>query len=199
MSTGMRRQGAQDRADEAGASRSGRSGAALGERGGSSVARGSSSWWAVGAVVALAALIASTGLIGADALWLVALGREVADWHLPGSIPWATAPTSGWHDVPALGQLVFYLADHLLGGYRGLLVAQALAAAVGFGALARGLAREAPAGAVVAVSALVLAGSLTAVVVVNDSLYHSRSSRCCLRCSRRSPASRGVGSGCRCR
>ena len=133
--------------------------------------RGSASWWAVGAVVGLAAVLASTGLIGADALWLISLGREVADWHLPGSIPWATAPTSGWHDVPALGQLMFYAADRALGGYRGLLVAQALAAAIGFGALARGLAREAPAGAVVAVSAVVLAGSLSAVVVVNDSLY----------------------------
>jgi hypothetical protein len=171
VSTGMRRRVPHDRADEENASRSNRPAAVLGESDIPSLGRGSASWWAVGAVVSLAALLASTGLIGADALWLIPLGREVAGWHLPGSIPWATAPTSGWHDVPALGQLVFYVADRMFGGYRGLLVAQALAAAIGFGALARGLAREAPAGAVVAVSALVLAGSLGAVVVVNDSLY----------------------------
>jgi hypothetical protein len=167
VATGIRRRVAHDRADEEGTSATG---AGSGRRA-PLAAHGSSSWWAVGAVVALAVFVASNGLIGADALWLVSLGHEVADWHLPGSVPWATAPTSGWHDVPALGQLVFYLADRALGGYRGLVVAQALAAAVGFGALARGLTREAPAGAVVAVSTLVLAGSLTAVVVVNDSLY----------------------------
>lgn len=171
MSTGMRRRVPHDRADEEEASLSGQPEAVLGERGDTSLARGSASWWAVGAVAGLAAVLASTGLIGADALWLISLGREVADLHLPGSIPWATAPTSGWHDVPALGQLVFYAADQALGGYRGLLVAQALAAVIGFGALARGLVREAPVGAVVAVSAVVLAGSLSAVVVVNDSLY----------------------------
>jgi hypothetical protein len=127
--------------------------------------------WVPWTVAAVAAFVASLSLIGADALWLVPLGREVAHGHLPGSIPWATAPTSGWHDVPAVGQLVFWAAWHALGGYRGLGVAQVVATAVAFWALARGLAAEAQAGAVVAVSAIVLVGSLSAVVVVGVSLY----------------------------
>jgi hypothetical protein len=73
--------------------------------------------------------------------------------------------------VAAVGQLLFFAAYRALGGDRGLLVAQALAAAVGFGALARGLARETAAGGVLAVSAIVLAGSLASVVVVGNSLY----------------------------
>src|SRR5579863_2190165 len=112
----MRRRVPHDRADEEEASRSAQPTTVPGERGDRYLARGSASWWAVGAVAGLAAVLASTGLIGADALWLISLGREVADWHLPGSIPWASAPTSGWHDVPALGQLVFYAADRAFGG-----------------------------------------------------------------------------------
>ena len=65
--------------------------------------------------------LASLGLVGADALWLVPLGREVAHGHLPGSIPFATAASGGWHDVPALGQLVFWAGYHALGGIRGLI------------------------------------------------------------------------------
>jgi hypothetical protein len=127
--------------------------------------------WAVWSVAAAAGFLASLGLIGADALWLVPLGREVAHGHLPGSIPWATAPTSGWHDVPALGQLAFWAAHRALGGDRGLVVAQTVAAVTGFWALARGLSREAASGAVLAVSGVVLVGSLAAVFVVGVSLF----------------------------
>ena len=52
------------------------------------------------AVAAFAALLASLGLIGADALWLVPLGGQVAHGHLPNAILLATAPSSGWSDVP---------------------------------------------------------------------------------------------------
>ncbi len=122
-------------------------------------------------VAAVAALAASIGIIGGDALWLVPLGREVAHGHLPGSIPFASAPSSGWHDVPALAELLFWALYRLLGGERGVLVAQTVGAAVGFGALARGLAREAGGGTALVVSALVLAGSLPAVVIVSGSVF----------------------------
>ena len=122
-------------------------------------------------VAAAAALAASLAIIGGDALWLVPLGREVAHGHLPGSIPFASAPSSGWHDVPALAELVFWALYRTLGGDRGLLVAQVLGAAVAFGALARGLVREATGGAVLVVSALVLAGTLPAVVVVSGAVF----------------------------
>jgi hypothetical protein len=124
----------------------------------------------VWAVAMLAAFAAALGIIGADALWLVPLGDRLIHGHLPSSIPYATAPTAGWHDVPAGAELVFWSLYHAFGGSRGLAVAQAAAAAIGFGALARGLRREATAGATLLVSALVLIGSLPAVVVIGVSL-----------------------------
>ncbi len=127
--------------------------------------------WVVPAVAGFAAFLASLAFIGSDALWLVPMGREVAHGHLPGSIPWATAPTSGWRDVAALGQLIFWAAWQAFGGYRGLVVVQVAATAVAFWALARGLAAEAPAGAVAAVSAVVLTGSTPSVFVVGVSVY----------------------------
>jgi hypothetical protein len=120
---------------------------------------------------ALAALIAALGVIGADALWLVPLGDRIAHGHLPGSIPYATAPPSGWHDVPALGHLIFWAAYHTLGGERGLVVLQTLAAAVGIGALARGVGQHSSAGAAGFVSILVIIGSLPAIAVTNVSLF----------------------------
>jgi len=123
------------------------------------------------AVAAGAALFASFGVIGADALWLVPLGSKIAHGHLPGSVPFASAPTDGWHDVPAGAELLFWASWHALGGVRGLVVWQALATAVGFGALAWGLRREASSGTVTLVCAVALAGSLPAVVVTGLSLF----------------------------
>jgi hypothetical protein len=123
------------------------------------------------AIAAIAGLAGSLGVIGADALWLVPLGSQVAHGHLPRSIPFATAPTGGWHDVPAAAELLFWAAWHALGGGRGLVVWQSLAAAVGFGALALGLRRQASSGSVALVSAIVLAGSLPAVVVTGVSSF----------------------------
>ena len=119
------------------------------------------------AVGALAAFLAAFGVVGSDALWVVPLGAEVAHGHLPASIPYATAPTSGWHDVPALGQLVLWALYHAFGGVRGLVVAQAVAVAIAFGSLAYGLRRE----SALLVSAIVLAGALPAVVVTNTQLF----------------------------
>lgn len=119
------------------------------------------------AVAALAAALAAIGVIGSDALWLVPLGREVARGHLPSSIPFATAPTHGWHDVPAGAELVFWALYRALGGLRGIVVAQSFAVAVGFGALAAGLRRE----AALPVSFVVLAGSIPAVAVAGVQLF----------------------------
>jgi hypothetical protein len=125
----------------------------------------------VWAVASVAALFAAVGVIGGDALWLVPLGSSVAHGHLPGSIAFATAPTAGWHDAPAAAELLFWSAWHALDGARGLVAWQVLAAATGFGALAWGLRREAKSGAVLAVSAVVLVGSLPAVVVTALALF----------------------------
>ena len=122
-------------------------------------------------VAAAAAFVASIGVIGADVLWAVPLGRLVAHGSLPGSVPFAAAASSGWHDVPAAAELVLWASYHGVGGLQGLLVAQVVCAAIGFGGLAAGLRAESRAGGVLAVSALVLAGSLPAVVVVSISMF----------------------------
>lgn len=123
------------------------------------------------AVAALAAAVAAIGAIGSDALWLVPLGRTVAHGHLPGSIPWAAAPTGGWHDVPAGAEVVFWALYRLLGGLRGLVVAQSVAAGVAFAALAHGLRSEDRDGAAVAIAIVVLIGAIPAVVVVGVQLF----------------------------
>jgi hypothetical protein len=119
----------------------------------------------------LAGFVGALALIGADAFWLVALGERIVHGHLPRSIPYATAPTSGWHDVPAGAEVVFWSLYHALGGARGLAVAQAAAAAIGFGALAQGLRREGAAGAALPLSVLLLVGALPAVAVISLALF----------------------------
>lgn len=66
------------------------------------------------AVAMLAAAAGALGALGSDALWLVPLGRLVAHGHVPGSIPFATAPTH-WHDVPAGAELIFWALYRALG------------------------------------------------------------------------------------
>jgi hypothetical protein len=123
------------------------------------------------AAAMLAAAVAAIGLIGSDALWLVPLGHLVAQGHVPGSIPFATAPTHGWHDVPAGAQLVFWALYRGFGGMRGLVVGQAVAAALGFGALAAGLRREAGDGEAIVLSLVVLVGSIPIVAVTGVQIF----------------------------
>ncbi len=72
-------------------------------------------------VSALCALLAT---VGADADWLAALGREIADsWSIPGGVPFAAVSSAGWHNVPVLGELIFHALQAGL-GTRGLVIAQ---------------------------------------------------------------------------
>ena len=69
------------------------------------------------AVVAVAALL---GRVGADARWLAALGHAVsARGAVPVGIPFAVASTAHWHNPLVLAELVFGAL-----GDRGLMVAQ---------------------------------------------------------------------------
>ena len=75
-------------------------------------------------VTALCALLAT---VGADAGWLAALGRDIAQsWSIPGGVPFAAVSSSGWHNVPVLGELVFHTLEAGL-GTRGLVLAQLVA------------------------------------------------------------------------
>ncbi len=121
-------------------------------------------------VGALAAVTASIGVIGADLPWLVPVGASVASGHIPDSLTSAAAPTAGWHDALAGGQLAVWGVYHHLGA-RGLVLLQALAAALGFGALAYGLQRRSSGGAALAVCTIVLVGAASSVLVVRVSLF----------------------------
>lgn len=122
----------------------------------------------------IAAAFASFGLVGADARWLAAVGSAIANGHLVHSLAFATAPTSGWPNVPVLGELLFHFF-WAAGGDRGLVFGQTVAVLIGFGSLALGLrreARESSAGlAGAGVVFLVLLGSLPAVVVARNQLF----------------------------
>jgi hypothetical protein len=124
------------------------------------------------AVVPLfAALIAAAAVIGADARWLAAIGAIVARGTLPHSLPFATAPTSGWHDVPALAELVFHWL-HAAFGDRGLELLNVIGVATGFGVLVVALRRQgATAAAVTLVGLVVFVGSLPEIGAVRNGLF----------------------------
>jgi hypothetical protein len=119
----------------------------------------------------LAAAAAAFGVVGADARWLAAIGSAIARGHFVHSVPFASAPTSGWVNPTVLGELIFHWLWALLGD-RGLILAQVAAVLAGFLALARGLRRETESGvAAAAVLFFVLIGSLPAVLVARNQLF----------------------------
>ena len=93
------------------------------------------------------------GRIGGDARWLAALGRTIlTQGSIPNGVPYAASPSLGWVNVPVLGEIVFH-ALQLLGGDRGLLLAQLVATTATLTLLALGMRAL---GAGDAASALVL-------------------------------------------
>jgi hypothetical protein len=118
------------------------------------------------------ALVAAGAWIGADARWLPALGRAIVDHGgIPDGVPFASAPSAGWPNVPVLAELIL---DGLNGalGERGLLLAQlaAVAAALAFLAadMRRGGATEGRAALVLAV---IVVGALPALLVIRAQLF----------------------------
>lgn len=87
------------------------------------------------AVALIASLVATFGAVGADSRWAAALGRSLVDTGVGlGSVPYAAAPSAGWANVPALGELVIAglvgVADD-----RGLQLLQIAAVVSGIGLL----------------------------------------------------------------
>ena len=118
--------------------------------------------WTLPAIAFAALLTGVAGTIGPDSLWLSALGRSVLRLGaLPNGIPYASAPSSGWHDVPALAELVFRGLQWSLGD-RGLLAAQVVAAVLAVLLIARDARRlgATDAGSAVALVIVVLSGLL---------------------------------------
>lgn len=91
------------------------------ERPGAEPSPGAAWRWTPAALVISVLLVAQFARIGSDWEWVVAIGDHVrATWEVPSSVPFAAAPTEGWHDVPVLAQLV---ASYLAGGGPTLMVA----------------------------------------------------------------------------
>ena len=74
--------------------------------GGGPVSRSSRAW----------RVLASFARIAADWEWLVAVGDHVRrTGAIPDHVPFAAAPSEGWHDVPVLAQLVASVVDDIGG------------------------------------------------------------------------------------
>src|SRR5712691_10882314 len=70
--------------------------------------------WIAAAFVA--AVCAAWAHVGADARWLAAIGAAIVHGGaVPHAVAYAAAASSGWHDAPALGQLVFHGVESLVG------------------------------------------------------------------------------------
>jgi hypothetical protein len=124
------------------------------------------------AVGLAAALVAAVGVIGADSRWVSALGGAiVSSGGIPDGVPFASAPSDGWPNVPVLAELILHGLDSAFGD-RGLLLANVLAVAAGFTLLALDMRR---AGADAAGSAVVLVvvavGAVATLVVVRLQLF----------------------------
>jgi hypothetical protein len=123
------------------------------------------------AVTALATAAAAVGALGSDLRWTVPVGGLIAHGSLPHSIPFASAPSAGWHDAPALGQLVLWALDSV-GGDRGLLLAQIAAAGLAWALLALGLRRQGSTEGTAALVALVVfVGCLPVVITARVWLF----------------------------
>jgi hypothetical protein len=118
------------------------------------------------------ALCASLATVGADAAWLAALGRDIAQsWSIPGDVPFAAVPSEGWHNVPVLGELVFHALQAGL-GTRGLVLAQLVAVVACLTLISvdmrRGGVPDAPAALVLILTAFAAAPAL---LVVRSQLF----------------------------
>jgi hypothetical protein len=126
-------------------------------------------WLAVALGAGICALL---GSVGADARWLAALGRTIlAQGTIPSGVPYAAAPSAGWVNVPALGELVFH-ALQVAGGDRALLLAQLVAVTAALTLLAFGMrALGAPDLASAGVLLLVVFAGAPSFIVVRAQLF----------------------------
>jgi len=126
----------------------------------------------IAAVSLISGLVALVARPAADSLWLVSLGRAITQLgHVPDGIPFATADSHGWANVPVLSELAFAGLLHVPGA-RGLALAQVVAVAIAFGVLGRTALRNGASDASAAVVLLLVAvGSLPALVPIRAQLF----------------------------
>ena len=88
------------------------------------------------AALAVTAFAALLSVQAADGPWLSELGRAIADrGGIPDGVPYASAVSTGWPNVPVLGELIFAFLSTF--GSRGVQVAQVAAVAGTLALLAR--------------------------------------------------------------
>ena len=125
------------------------------------------------AVLALAGgLAALVGALGGDLRWAVALGDAIVrTGHIPNGIPFSSAATHGWPNVPVLGEVVLGRV-YAVAGERGLLVLQVAAVVAALEVLRRTMrARGASPGGAAAALALLFVGAFPSFVVVRLQLF----------------------------
>jgi hypothetical protein len=124
------------------------------------------------AIVLATAVASVAGTIGPDARWLPALGRAILRASaLPQGIPYASAPSAGWHNVPVLAELSFRGLEASF-GIRGLLVAQVAAVALACLLVARDARRLGATDAgIAAVLFVVVTGGLLALAGIRAQLF----------------------------
>ena len=126
-------------------------------------------WLTAAFVTTFCALVAS---VGADAHWLAALGQWIVRLgEIPSGVPYATASSAGWDNVPVLGELFFHALEAGLGD-RGLVLALVVAVAIALGFVAFDMRREDVADAPSALALLLVAvAAASSMLVVRNQLF----------------------------
>jgi hypothetical protein len=145
------------------------------------------------AVLAVTAIAALLSVQAADGPWLAELGRAIASTGgIPNGVPYASAPSAGWHNVPALGELIFALLATL--GSRGVQIAQVAAVAGTLALLARDARRAgAKERALAAALLLLLPACFGPIVAIRAELFSLPLFAACvllLRSESRAPTNR---------
>jgi hypothetical protein len=124
------------------------------------------------AIAIACALVAVAGTIGADSRWLAALGGEIVRrGSIPDGVPFASAPTMNWPNVPVLGELIFHFLTSSLGTH-GLLLAQFVAVACALVILAADMRTGgADELGICLTLVLIVAGTFPSLVIIRAQLF----------------------------
>jgi hypothetical protein len=124
------------------------------------------------AIAIAAALVGIAGTVGADSRWLAALGNDIVERHsIPHGVPFASAPSGSWPNVPVLAELIFHflVSEH---SERGLLFAQFAAVVFGLVILCTDMRHERAREAGICLTiVVVVAGAFPALLVVRSQLF----------------------------
>jgi len=118
-----------------------------------------------------AVLLSQSVTVGADTMWLVAIGNQVINQHaIPVGVPFLDADTSGWVNVPVLGEVLMAALDRA--GPMGLIAAQVSSVTIVMVAITRSAMRlgAGPWGTSVSL-ALLVAGQLPSLGVVRAQMW----------------------------